>query len=182
MNASTLRQRPIFGGVFGQGRYALASVPCVARGLHAVRYMVVEPRAGAVLSVAEEKTEALSAARRLIQATEALRQQDAEDATPQPHQERLWPDDVLPSQVESVPVVQQASRRRREIFERAGGKCRYCGVTLQLNGKWHIEHMMPRALGGDDDDCNLTAACVPCNLSKRDSTALEFVSRQSDPH
>lgn len=176
MSTGTLRQRPIFGGVFGQGRYALASVPCVARGLHAVRYMVVEPRAGAVLSVAEEKTEALSAARRLIQATEALMPPETEAA---PEQITLWPAEAMPSVSEPDSSPCSTSRRRRQIFERSDGKCHYCGIELQLGGKWHVEHQMPRALGGADDDYNLVAACVPCNLSKRDRTAIEFMAEQA---
>ena len=45
-----LLHRPIFGGVFGHGRYALASMPCVSRGLHSIRYMVVERKRLAVAS------------------------------------------------------------------------------------------------------------------------------------
>ena len=44
MSAVALRYRPIYGGVFGNGKYSLASMPCVAAGLHAVRYLVIEPR------------------------------------------------------------------------------------------------------------------------------------------
>ena len=141
-----------------------------------MRYMVVEPRAGAVLSVAEEKTEALSAARRLIQATEDLMPPKAEVA---PHQITLWPEEALPRVSEPDPSPTSTSRRRRQIFERSDGKCHYCGTELQLGGKWHVEHQMPKALGGADDACNLVAACVPCNLSKRDRTAIEFVADQA---
>jgi len=36
-----IRYRPIFGGLFGQdGRYVMATMPCIERGLHAVRRMV----------------------------------------------------------------------------------------------------------------------------------------------
>ena len=51
----SLLQRPIIGGVFGGGRYVLATVPCVLRGLHAVRFMVMDPVTGAVLSLADDK-------------------------------------------------------------------------------------------------------------------------------
>ena len=72
MSASTLRHRPIFGGVFGKGRYSLASLPCIAKGLHSVRYMVIDPSAGAVLSVAEDKLEALATARKVLKAADAF--------------------------------------------------------------------------------------------------------------
>lgn len=75
MSASHLLQRPIYGGAFGDdGRYSLASVPCVSRGLHATRYMVVQPQAGLVLSVSEDKTEALALARQRLSAANDKRQ------------------------------------------------------------------------------------------------------------
>lgn len=165
-------QRPIFGGVFGYGRYALASMPCVSRGLHATRYMVVEPQAGAVLSVAEDKVEALAGARRILSATSEI--QAASEPEPEPEQLKMWPEWDEPEPLESPPKA--VSRRRREIFEKSEGKCHYCSASLRVDGAWHVEHMMPKALGGSDDMVNLVAACVPCNLGKSDRTAIEFVS------
>lgn len=172
MNEATaftrLLQKPINGGLFGQGRYTLASMPCVARGLHSIRYMVVEPQAGAVLSVAEDKVGALAGARRLLAATCGT------EANP----EQLELGLVAPPQPEPTscpPTITRASRRRREIFERCQGQCHYCCTSLTLDGRWHVEHMQPRALGGDDNPLNLVAACVRCNLAKSDRTALEFV-------
>lgn len=171
MSADRLLQRPIYGGVFGEeGRYALASMPCVSRGLHTTRYMVIHPQAGTVLSVSEDKVQALAAARRRLNAANEKR-----FALPTiTVQHELFSDEPMltttPSQAKYV------SRRRREIFEGSGGKCHYCGTPLDLSGKWHIEHQLPRALGGGDDALNLVAACVPCNLGKSDRTAIEFLS------
>jgi hypothetical protein len=176
VTTGAMRTRPIFGGVFGNGRYCLATMACIARGLHAVRYMVIEPRAGSVLSVAEEKSEALQSARRLLRATEALQRIEQQKATP--HQEMLWPAESLPPS-EPGARLRPAPRRRREIFERSNGRCHYCGTVLQLDGKWHIEHQIPRALDGDDTGINLVAACTVCNLAKSDRTALEFVAAQT---
>lgn len=171
--ASTLLHRPIYGGVFGRGRYALASVPRVSRGLHSTTYMVVQPQDGVVLSVADDKVEALAGARRLLSAANDLHASEASEQ--RQIQAELWTEDELPA---SGPVTDtpHVSRRRREIFERSNGKCLYCGTPLDLTGKWHIEHQLPRALGGDDRPINLVAACVPCNLAKSDSTAIEFVA------
>jgi hypothetical protein len=170
MGIERLLQRPIYGGIFGHGRYALASMPCVSRGLYSTRYMVVEPQAGAVLSVAEDKVEALAGARRLLKAATEL--QNPAGNTP-PVQAELWP--VLPAPL-PAPAPLYVSRRRREIFDKSGGCCHYCRGPLQLDGKWHVEHMMPRALGGGDEAVNLVAACVLCNLKKSDRTAIEFVA------
>lgn len=175
MASERLLQRPIFGGVFGEdGRYAMASMPCVSHGLHSTRYMVLDPRAGAVLSIAEDKVAALANARRLISAGAELAQDESfgweqldlgliESPTPQ-----------TPNVTELSTAM--VSRRRREIFTKSAGKCHYCADPLTLDGKWHIEHMMPRAMGGSDDTINLVAACVTCNLRKADRSAIEFVS------
>lgn len=167
-----LLQRPIFGGVFGRGQYTLATVPCVSRGLHAVRFMVIEPQAGAVISVAEDKTDALASARRVIKANQAILEVEEADLPVQAH---LWPSDPVGALANPM-SARPPSRRKTLIFQKSGGKCHYCAVPLQLDGKWHIEHMMPRALGGSDDSANLVASCVKCNLDKRDRTAIEFVA------
>jgi hypothetical protein len=169
-----LLQRPIYGGVFGDGRYALASMPCISRGLHTTRYMVVQPQAGVVLSVADDKTEALAGARRVLHAANDLQDDDGEQR--RQVQGELWP--ALPVAAAPVDVPRLVSRRRREIYERSEGKCHYCAAPLDLTGEWHIEHQMPRALGGGDEGLNLVAACVRCNLSKSDRTALEFLAEQ----
>lgn len=177
MTTDRLLQRPIFGGVFGHGRYAMASMACVSRGLHCITYMVVEPQDGTVLSVAEDKVEALSQARRVLQAANDVRAELHAEA--HPAQAKLWSDEKAP--IAETPA-RRISRRRRAIFERTQGKCHYCGASLQLDGQWHADHMLPRALGGADDSLNLVAACVACNLEKRDRTALEFVTRDRRGH
>lgn len=165
-----LRHRPIFGGVFGTGRYALASIPCVMNGLHAVRFMVIDPTSGAVISLADGKTEALDAARNALQADQV------ETSDEQMCQAELWPDCELavprPLLVRAKPI----SKRRRDIFAKSNGRCHYCAAPLLLDGVWHIEHMLPRAIGGRDEICNLVAACRKCNLAKSDRTALEFIA------
>lgn len=171
MEAPALLLRPIYGGVFGSGRYALATMPQVANGLHVIKVMVVEPSSGAVLSIADEKTRALTAAREMLQASEQLVCHLADHTA----QGELWSSDELPIR----PVVDRRrpiSRRRRDIFAKCSGRCHYCATPLQLEGPWHVEHMLPRALGGADEASNLVAACVSCNLAKRDRTALEFVT------
>jgi len=176
MGIGTLLHRPIIGGVFGNGRYALASMPCVVKGLHAVRFLVVEPSTGAVISLEDDKVAALDSARRMIHATELLAIQQAQADGTEIRQAELWPLDERPPRA-VVDKRRPVSKRRRDIFAKSGGCCHYCSTPLQLDGSWHVEHMLPRALGGADDIGNLVAACVPCNLSKSDRTAIEFVLR-----
>lgn len=176
MAGRMLLQRPIFGGLFGRGRYTLASVAAISRGLHTLKFMVLEPRIGAVLAIADDKCAALSAARQLLAAANDMHFAEqgvaANDAQPY-----LWPADELPLTPQPAPAI---SRRRQAIFDRCAGRCHYCAADLQHDGAWHVEHMLPRALGGSDDAMNLVAACVNCNLQKGDRTAVEFLTAELD--
>lgn len=172
MNSERLMAKPLQGGLWGEGEYALASMPCVAHGLHSVKYMVIRPRAGTVVAVGEEKGEVLAAARRVITAAGAMSAANDSDV---PAQHELWSD--LPIPAPPTAAAPTVSRRRREIFDRSQGKCHYCGIELQI-ANYEIEHQKPRALGGGDDALNLVAACRRCNREKSDRTALEFIARE----
>lgn len=175
-SASKLRSRPIVGGPFGHaGQFVLATLPCIDKGLHAVRHMVLQPSTGAVVATSLDKRQALADARRLLRSAGYLAAVAAANE-PVFEQSGLWPDEELP-RPEAGAQPKPVPRRRREVFEKSGGKCFYCGKVLSLDGKWHIEHQMPRALMGPDELPNLVAACVPCNLSKADRTALEFIAQ-----
>lgn len=172
-SAPSLRYKPITGGIFGKsGEYVMATMACVERGLHSVRFMVLHPSTGGVLAVAPDKSEALTQARRVLKAAAKLT--CAND--PSFVQGSLWEEQELPVP-DAGAKARTIPRRRREVFEKSQGRCFYCGAVLSLDGKWHIEHQMPRALLGPDELPNLVAACVPCNLTKRDQTALEFIAK-----
>lgn len=161
-------QRPIYGGVFGDGRYALATLPEIVNGLHAVSYMVIEPREGSVLSVGLDKERALAGARRLLRLSAPV----SDYVEPPWRQGQLFPCLEAPP---GGAKRKRTSRRRRSIFWRGEGKCHYCRTPLQLDGQWHAEHQIPLALGGDDAPLNLVPSCVKCNSRKGPRTALEFV-------
>ena len=120
-------------------------------GLHAVRYMVIDPSAGAVLSVAEDKLEALASARKVLKAADALA---ARNDGPSGEQALLWPDENLRAIDVAGALPKAVPRRRREVFEKSAGHCHYCRTVLTLDGKWHVEHMLPRALDGSDECAN----------------------------
>lgn len=176
-SAPAIRYRPIHGGPFGHGgQFVLATLPCIDRGLHAVRHMVLVPATGAVVATSLDKRQALADARRLLRSAGHLAAIAAANE-PTFEQRGLWPDDELPKP-EACAQPKPVPRRRREIFEKSAGRCHYCGEVLTLDGKWHIEHQMPRALMGPDELPNLVAACAPCNQAKGDKTALEFMMRR----
>lgn len=56
---------------------------------------------------------------------------------------------------------------RQFIIERASDCCEYCllpqDVTFQVH---HIDHIIARQHGGNDDTSNLAFCCMNCNLNK----------------
>ena len=58
---------------------------------------------------------------------------------------------------------------RWQILKRDNFICQYCGAK-PINGvSLHIDHKIPRSLGGRDVINNLITACEECNLGKTDS-------------
>lgn len=65
---------------------------------------------------------------------------------------------------------------RRRIFLRDKGICQRCGVKTVFGGNTaspftdqipgHIDHIIPRARGGQNDDANLRLLCITCNSRK----------------
>jgi hypothetical protein len=62
-------------------------------------------------------------------------------------------------------VARHRHKMRSPILERDGHKCRYCGRALGLD-ECVIDHVMPIAQGGREDDDNLVTACTLCNSHK----------------
>jgi 5-methylcytosine-specific restriction endonuclease McrA len=56
----------------------------------------------------------------------------------------------------------------RAIFDKQQGLCANCETKLFKSGmqKFHVDHIMPLALGGSNWPCNLQCLCPACNLSK----------------
>lgn len=59
---------------------------------------------------------------------------------------------------------------KKEIFDRAGGKCEHCGKTLAFAnheegewGAWEPHHRVSRASGGSDLPSNGEALCLACH-------------------
>jgi hypothetical protein len=71
-------------------------------------------------------------------------------------------------------------RKRFEVFKRDDFTCRYCGrkspdVILE------VDHIVPRADGGSDDEMNLLTSCWECNSGKSDKPLSEVMTGE-DPH
>ena len=63
---------------------------------------------------------------------------------------------------------------RQEVFDRDNGCCYLCEIPLEPG--WHVEHVVPIAMGGPDTFDNVRAACPPCNLRKGVSVPWAYSS------
>lgn len=72
------------------------------------------------------------------------------------------------------------AERQRIVSDRAGQRCEYCQMYQDLQGAvFHVEHIVPKSVGGSDELDNLAWACPGCNLTKATRiTALDPISGQ----
>lgn len=170
--------KKVIGPLFQGGDFCTVELICPSPALGRLDYYVVETSSRLCLTMAyATRGEALAEARQNItdigpdqlHALMAARRKSI--AAQQANQ--------LIQRAARPPKPRKIGKRMKAIFEESGGKCHYCQTILTLDGKWHIEHKMPRALGGDDEPTNLVAACVPCNMAKRDRTDVEFIAMRA---
>ncbi len=79
-----------------------------------------------------------------------------------------------------MPVSREARLRVAAYYR---NRCAYCHAAASLIlGLVEVEHIVPRILGGTDDDDNLCLACRFCNLHKgSQSEAIDPVSGNRTP-
>jgi len=68
--------------------------------------------------------------------------------------------------------IQNVKLNRRNLFARDRNSCQYCGrhyPTSELS----IDHVLPRAQGGQDTWENLVCACIRCNANKGGRTPVQ---------
>lgn len=59
-----------------------------------------------------------------------------------------------------------------EILKLQRGRCAYC--RKRLRGTYHVDHIVPVALGGTNDRRNLQITCATCNQNKNDKPPEAF--------
>jgi 5-methylcytosine-specific restriction endonuclease McrA len=178
-----VKSKPLYGASFMDREYSIGSLVHYDSGLYEVSYYVFDQASHFPLSCDCQKGEAIAMARRLLDKhPEKIRAERAaleveilayEKSVDEEHAR------VMAGREAARPKVPSIPKRRQRIFDESGGKCHYCETVLTLDGKWHIEHKMPRALGGDNQPGNLVASCVPCNMKKRDTTDVEFKAKRA---
>lgn len=76
----------------------------------------------------------------------------------------------IANRAESVSIKtarNMSPRTRARILERDGFTCRRCGST-SAHARLVVDHIVPIARGGSNDDGNLQTLCEPCNQGKAD--------------
>lgn len=181
-------RRPMLCPSYPAGEWYLAWAPSRNHGAKFVgpvlaTFSVVEWRSRLVLGAADDAVSAYQLARAWLrelppEVIATLRQRGEEAIAAA--KEKAAQSEALAAiaRAKAAPKPRKIGRRARSVFEASAGKCHYCSCELQLEGKWHIEHKFPRALFGGSEQSNLVAACVQCNLAKKDKTDLEFQSSQ----
>lgn len=66
------------------------------------------------------------------------------------------------------------AKRKLAVFEAHGGCCHICGGKIQVGEPWDLEHQIPLALGGDDDESNVAPAHVKCHRAKTTQDAARI--------
>ncbi|AYO58856.1 HNH endonuclease [Chryseobacterium sp. 6424] len=70
---------------------------------------------------------------------------------------------------------------RWQVFKRDNWKCVSCGKSSFDDVILHIDHIIPRSLGGKDDYENFQTLCSECNIGKsnKDTTNLRKYNNAS---
>ena len=70
---------------------------------------------------------------------------------------------------------------RYEVLKRAGKRCELCGVAegdsdYERLLPLHVDHVVPRPLGGSNDLTSLQVLCKACNFGKGNRDQTDFRS------
>lgn len=69
-------------------------------------------------------------------------------------------------------------RKRKKIWRRDAGQCIPCAKKGRVTPADHVDHIIPRARGGSEDDDNLQCICLDCHKTK---TAYEGLNWKPAP-
>ncbi|MBE9003597.1 HNH endonuclease [Fortiea sp. LEGE XX443] len=72
-----------------------------------------------------------------------------------------------------TPRIRIPAEVKQYVFQRDKYQCQSCGKTA-LEADLTIDHIIPLALGGQNDISNLHTLCLTCNQEKSDKTDQRF--------
>lgn len=62
---------------------------------------------------------------------------------------------------------------RVALFQAHDGRCHICGGKIAAGEAWEVEHVIPLAQGGDDDEANMRPAHAKCHKAKTAKDAAD---------
>ena len=62
--------------------------------------------------------------------------------------------------------ARMSTTRRKAIFRDKHGCCHICGWIIRIGESWEVEHIIPLAMGGVDDESNWSPAHTKCHRWK----------------
>lgn len=94
----------------------------------------------------------------------------------------LWQDYLKQSEIynddsESYTRKRITQNKKDDIYFRDRFVCMYCNNHFDDN-LLTVDHVIPIAKGGTNDDSNLVTCCVTCNTVKNDLSLAEFIKKQ----
>jgi 5-methylcytosine-specific restriction endonuclease McrA len=57
-------------------------------------------------------------------------------------------------------------KARVTLFQKHDGVCHLCGGKINVGEAWEVEHIIPFAMGGADDESNWSPAHIKCHRAK----------------
>jgi 5-methylcytosine-specific restriction endonuclease McrA len=78
-----------------------------------------------------------------------------------------------------------SAKTKVQAFDRAGGCCEECGVTIRPGNGPEFDHIVPDAIGGGNDLNNCRVLCRPCHgtkTAKHDIPAISKTKRIAAKH
>lgn len=64
----------------------------------------------------------------------------------------------------------------KKLYELQRGKCACCCKPLGNN--YHLDHRVPLARGGRNEDCNMQLLRAKCNMQKSAKDPIEFMQER----
>ena len=75
----------------------------------------------------------------------------------------------------SMSIVLERRKLSFQLAKRFGWNCWYCGWKLTPGGEFHIDHIIAKSRGGEDNIGNLALTCHFCNHAKMDHELDAFM-------
>jgi 5-methylcytosine-specific restriction endonuclease McrA len=77
-----------------------------------------------------------------------------------------------------------STTRKLKLWETCGGVCHICEQKIRVGERWDVEHIIPLAMGGADDESNMAPAHAACHAPKtvEDVGRIAKAKRQKARH